>query len=142
MPSRKCSFYSTGASRGQKKTPGGYFTPGADMFELRQLWSAFIESGQSRSDLGSALDAEGAATAAGALDVRVVELEARTFDGLDVVDLHAVEIHLAHLVDENLQAVELINAVRVFIHGVFKGHVVAEARAASAPHRNAQACRR
>ncbi len=35
------------------------------------------------------LDAEGAAAAAGALDVGVVELEAGAFERFDVVDFHA-----------------------------------------------------
>src|SRR6202158_5350964 len=45
------------------------------------------------------LNAEGAAAAAGALDVGVVELEAGTFEGFDVINLHAIEIHGAHLLE-------------------------------------------
>lgn len=45
---------------------------------------------------------EGAAAPAGALDVRIVELEARALDRLDVVDRHTIQIHLAHLVDHYL----------------------------------------
>src|ERR1700677_3938114 len=78
------------------------------------------------SILPARLDAEGAAAAAGALDVRVVELETRAFDGFDVVDLDAIEVHLAHLVDENLEAVKFVHAVTILVHGVLKGHVVAE----------------
>src|ERR1700761_5400466 len=85
------------------------------------------------------LNAEGAAAAAGALHVRVVELEARTFDGFDVVDLDAVEVHLAHLIDEDFEAVEFVHVVAIFVHGIFKGHVVAEARATAADDGYAQA---
>src|SRR5271154_5205637 len=63
----------------------------------------------------SELNAEGAAAAAGALDVRVIEFKARTFDGLDVIDLHAVEIHLAPLVDQNIQPVKFVDAVGVLV---------------------------
>ena len=48
------------------------------------------------------LNGERAAAAAGALHVRVVELEARTFQSLDIIDLHPFQVHFAHLVDENL----------------------------------------
>jgi len=85
------------------------------------------------------LDAEGAAAAAGALDVRVVELEARTFDCLDVVNLHAVEIHFAHLIYENFQAIEFINVVAILIDLVLESHVVAETRATAAHDSDTQA---
>src|ERR1700722_11454661 len=49
------------------------------------------------------LGAERTAAAAGALDVRIVELKARTINRFDVIDLHAIEVHLAHLVDEHFQ---------------------------------------
>ena len=48
------------------------------------------------------LNAEGAAAAAGALDIGIVELEAGTFERLDVVDFNAIKIHGAHLVDRYL----------------------------------------
>src|ERR1700733_5408828 len=85
------------------------------------------------------LDAERTAAAAGALDVRVVELEARTFDCLDIVNLHAVEIHFAHLIYENLQAVEFIDVVAVLIDLVLESHVIAETRATAAHDCDAQA---
>jgi hypothetical protein len=85
------------------------------------------------------LDAEGAAAAAGALDVRVVEFEARTFDCLDVINLDTVEIHFAHLIDENLEAVELIDVVAILIDLVLESHVIAETRATTAHNGNAQA---
>src|ERR1700751_329575 len=88
-----------------------------------------------------ALNAERAAAAASALDVRVVELEARTFDGLDVIDRDAVEIHFAHLIDEYLQAFELIDIVAVLINLILESHVVAETRASATHHGHAQPCR-
>src|ERR1700722_18361249 len=94
------------------------------------------------SILPARLDAEGTAAAAGALDVRVIELETRTFDRLDVMAVDVAEGHLAQLVDQRLQVVIFIDSVAVFVHGVFEGHVVAEARTASAHNRDAQARRR
>ena len=85
------------------------------------------------------LDAERTAAAAGALDVRVVKLEARTFDCFDIVNLHAVEIHFAHLIDENFQAIEFIDVVAVLIDLVLESHVIAETRATAAHDRDAQA---
>jgi hypothetical protein len=90
----------------------------------------------------SQLNAERAAAAARTLDVRVIEFEARTFDCLDVVNLDTVKIHLAHLVDENLEAVEFIDVVAVLIDLVFESHVIAETRATAAHDGNAQAGRR
>jgi|SRR5579864_1441924 len=83
------------------------------------------------------LDAEGTAAAASALDVRVIELEPGAFDGLDVVDFDAFEVHLAHLVDENLEAVVFVHVVGI-VDRIFKGHVIGESRAAAANHGNAQ----
>ena len=83
------------------------------------------------------LDAEGAAATAGALHVGIVELESRTFERLDVVDLNPVQIHGTHLVDRDLQPIEFKNLVR--IGGlVFKRHVVLETGTASADNGNAQ----
>src|SRR5580700_6786210 len=76
------------------------------------------------------LDAEGAAAAAGALDVGVVELEAGAFEGLDVVDFHSLKVHGAHLVDGNLQAVEIHDFIGV-VGLVFKRHVVLKTGAAA-----------
>ena len=47
---------------------------------------------------------ERGAAAAGGLDVRVVELEARARQPLDVVDLGPDQVHQAHLVDDDLDA--------------------------------------
>ena len=74
------------------KLPGSK-SPGVENFELPtdKDWRA-----------RPSLDAEGAAAAAGALDVGVVELEAGAFERFDVVDFHALKVHGAHLVDGNL----------------------------------------
>src|ERR1700735_1501038 len=87
------------------------------------------------------LDAEGTAAATSALHVRVVKFEARAFDGLDVVDLNAFEVHFAHLIDENFQAFKFIDVVAVLVDLILESHVVTEARAASANHGYAQASR-
>src|ERR1700686_5829523 len=76
------------------------------------------------------LNAEGAAAAAGALDVGVVELEAGAFEGLDVVDFHALKGHGAHLVDGNLQAVEIHDLIGI-VGLVFKRPVVLESGASA-----------
>src|SRR5580692_10061024 len=85
------------------------------------------------------LNAERAAAAAGALDVWVVEFEARTFDCLDVINLDTVEIHFAHLIYENLQAVEFIDVIAVLIDLALESHVIAETRATAAHDCDAQA---
>src|SRR5713101_284131 len=83
------------------------------------------------------LDAEGAAAAACALHVGIIKFESRTFDGFDVIDLNAFEVHGTHLVHRNLQTVKLENLVR--IRGlVLKGHVVLETRAAAADYCHTQ----
>ena len=82
---------------------------------------------------GTELDAEGTAAAAGALHVGIVELESRTLNRLDVLDLNSVQVHGTHLVHRNLQTVKLENLVR--IRGlVLKRHVVLETRAAAADY--------
>ena len=83
------------------------------------------------------LGAEGAAAAAGALDVGVIELEAGAFDGFDVVDLDAIEVHGTHLIDGDLQAVEIENLIGV-AGRVLKRHMVLEAGAATTNDRDAK----
>ena len=83
------------------------------------------------------LDAEGTAAAAGALHVGIVELESRTFERLDVIDLNSIQIHGAHLVDGNLQTIELKQLVRI-AGLVFKRHMVLETGAAAANYSHAQ----
>src|SRR5665213_167656 len=113
------------------------FLPGQKKLPSRSLGSPEIPE-MIRQATG--LDAEGTATAASALDVRVVELEASTLEGLDVVDLNSIQIHLAHLVDQDLDTVELVNVVRRILLTI-KGHVVAEPRTSAAHDRHTQ-CRR
>ena len=84
-----------------------------------------------RERIAALLYAERTATAAGALDVRVVELEASAFQRFDIVDGDAFQVHFAHLIDENLESVEFIDVVG-WILRILKRHVIAEARAASA----------
>jgi hypothetical protein len=86
------------------------------------------------------LHAEGTAAAASALHVRVVELEARTLDALDVVDFHAFEIHGAHLIDGNLEAIKVQNFIGI-VGLVLKRHMVLETRAAAPDNRHAQSHR-
>ena len=96
-------------------------------------WKQTFESAK----IAAHLNAERAAAAASALDVRVVELEAGAFQCLDVIDGDALEVHLAHLVDQHLEAIELVDIVGgIFL--VLKSHVIAEAGAASTHNGNAQ----
>lgn len=85
------------------------------------------------------LHGEGTAAAACALYVRVIELKPRAFESFDVVDGDTVEIHLAHLVDQDLQAVKLVDVVAGFVDLILEGHLIAKARAAAAHHGNTQA---
>jgi len=85
----------------------------------------------------SRLNAKRTAAAAGAFHVRIIELEARAFDGLDVINLDAVEIHRTHLVNRDLESVEIHDLIGL-IGLVFKSHVVLETGAASANHSDAQ----
>ena len=48
------------------------------------------------------LRAEGAAAAAGRFHIRIVELESGAFQRLDIIDLHAIQIEQACLVNEKL----------------------------------------
>jgi hypothetical protein len=83
------------------------------------------------------LNAKRAAAAAGALHVRIIELEAGTLDGFDVIDLNAIQIHRAHLVNRDLEPVKIHDLIGL-IGLVFKRHMVLETRAASADDGNAQ----
>jgi len=85
----------------------------------------------------SQLNAKRAAAAASALHVRVVELEAGALDGLNVINLDAIQIHRAHLVDRDLQPVKIHDFVSL-VRRIFKCHVVLETGAASADDGNAQ----
>ena len=84
-------------------------------------------------------DAEGTAATASALDVWVVELEPRTLEGLNIINLDAFEIHLTHLVYEDFQAFKFVDVVGL-IDLILKGHVIGEARAAATDDRDAERC--
>src|SRR5207302_4885591 len=87
------------------------------------------------------LNAERTPAAAGALHVGIVELESSAFQRLDVIDLHSVQVHRAHLIHGYLQAIKVEDLVR--LGGiVFERHVILETRAAAAHHRHAQGSRR
>src|SRR5580698_3436174 len=83
------------------------------------------------------LHAERRSAAAGALHVRIFELEARAFEGLDVVDDAAVEIHDRGRVDINFQAVHVEGLVH-HSGAIFKLHGIGEAGASAAHHTDAQ----
>src|SRR5712671_6073974 len=85
----------------------------------------------------SKLNAERAAAAASALHVGIIELESRTLERLDVIDLHALQVHRTHLVDSNLESVKIQQFVSV-VGLVLKRHVILKTRTAPTDHRNAQ----
>src|ERR1019366_5495921 len=98
---------------------------------------AHLEARLESARMGALLNADRAAAAASALDIGVIELETRAFQCLDVIDGHAFEVHLAHLVNQHLEAIELVDIIGgIFL--VLKSHVVAEAGAASAHNGHAQ----
>lgn len=83
------------------------------------------------------LYAERTAATTGAFHVGIVELETGAFDGLNVVNFNPFQIHGAHLVHGDFQAVKFENLI-VLAGLVLKRHVVLEAGATSADHRDAQ----
>src|SRR6266704_5591025 len=86
-----------------------------------------------------ALCLEAGSATAGALHVRVLELEARALEGLDVVDNASRKIHERGRVHENLQTFKLED----FVHGsgaILKLHAVLEARAAATDYSHTQTC--
>src|SRR4029078_1619692 len=88
----------------------------------------------------SALRAKGTAAAASGLHVRVVKLESRTFECLHVIDLDAIEVEQAGLVDEQLQVAELISLVQ-HARRILERHGIAETGATTAHHRDPQTSR-
>ena len=84
------------------------------------------------------LDAEGRSAAAGALHVRIFELEARAFERFDVVDNAAVEIHHRGRVDVNLEAIHVERLVH-HAGAILELHRVGEAGTSTAHHTDAQA---
>src|SRR4051794_28572204 len=79
--------------------------------------AAKVRAGRSRGldrrDLPVLGNAEGRAAAARGHDVRVVHLEARALQRVDVVDARAVDVREALVVDEDPQAVVLEDRVAV-----------------------------
>src|SRR3954471_10872347 len=90
-----------------------------------------------RRDLLVLGNAEGRAAAARGHDVRVVHLEARALQRVDVVDARAVDVREALVVDEDPQAVVLEDRVAFAL--VVEGEVVLEAGAAAAAHADPEA---
>jgi hypothetical protein len=86
------------------------------------------------------LDAEGAAAAAGALHVGIVELESRAFNRLDVIDFDPIQVHGTHLVDGDLQTIELEHLVRI-ASLILKRHVVLETGATATHYSHSQSDR-
>ena len=74
------------------------------------------------------LNAEGTTAAASAFHVRVVELKSRTLDRFDVVDFNTFKVHGAHLIDGDLETIEVQNLIGL-VGLVFKSHMVLETRA-------------
>src|ERR1700722_7389754 len=85
------------------------------------------------------LGAERTTAAACGFHLRVAELEAGAFQALHIVNLGAVQIQHARLIDEHLQITELVGLVEYIWCG-FEGHRVAKARTSAAHHGNAQTC--
>src|ERR1019366_8701704 len=92
-----------------------------------------------RHNLGNSmsLDLERAAAAAGGFHLRVVELEAGTFQRLHEIDLGAIQIQQAGLVHEDLQPVVVVSLVQD-VGRVLEGHGVAEPGTAAADYGNPQ----
>jgi len=85
----------------------------------------------------ASLYAERATAAAGALDVRIIELEASAFQRFDIVDGNAFQVHLAHLVYQYLEPIKFVNVVGRIL-GILKRHMVAEAGASAAYNSDAK----
>src|SRR5271168_109811 len=92
----------------------------------------------SKSLYARSLYAERGSAAASALYVGVLELETGAFQGFDVVDDAAVQIHHRGGIDEDLQSIHVEGLVH-HSGSVFKLHGIGEAGAAATDHANAQA---
>src|SRR5262245_5010442 len=88
---------------------------------------------------GLLLNVERTAAAAGAGDVRVVELESGAMQTFDVIHFGAIHIHQAGLVDENLKTVKFKDTVVLIAEVLVEPHTVLKAGAASADDLNSQA---
>src|ERR1700739_1284705 len=86
----------------------------------------------------SSLNAERRAAAAGAFHVRILELEARAFESLHIIDDAAIQIHDGSGIDE---ALESIIFKRLFHHSgaILKLHRIGETGASATHHSDAQA---
>src|SRR5437764_10470444 len=80
---------------------------------------------------------EGLPAAAARHGVRVAKGEAAAHEGVDEVDLAALDVHGAHRVDDDLDAVMVDDRV-AFLGPVGEGHAVREARAAAGRYVNAK----
>src|SRR6266568_7265490 len=86
--------------------------------------------------MSTQLHGERATAAAGGLHVRVVELETRAVEPLDVIHLGAEEVHQAHLVHDELDAVRVEDLVAVL--RIVEIKVVREPGAPAPDHAHAQ----
>src|ERR1043166_9383122 len=82
-----------------------------------------------------ALDLERTAAAAGRLHLRVVELEARAFERLDVIHFGAIQVQHAGLIYEDFEVAVVVGLVQ-HVGLVFEGHRVAESATTAADHRS------
>ena len=86
------------------------------------------------------LGLETGATTTGRLHVRIVELEARSLERLDVIYFYTVKVEHAGLIDKNLQATEIIGLIE---HSgrILESHGIRKAGAASPHNGNPEAGR-
>ena len=80
-------------------------------------------AGGALCDLSAFLHLEGVPAAAGRNDVRVVDLEARLLDRLEVIDLGALEIRGAERIDDDPDALKLELVVAVLDAAVARASV-------------------
>jgi hypothetical protein len=73
------------------------------------------------ADPGGSLDLERATAAARGLDLGVVEFEAGPLEGLHVIDLGAIQIEQAGLIDKDLQPIVIVGLIQ-HVGLVLEGH--------------------
>src|SRR5438477_7604321 len=105
----------------------------AGIYSARLVTTTRAAAGGALCDLSALFDLEGVAAAARGDDVRVVDLEARLLDRLEVVDLGALEIRGAERVDDHPDALKLELVIAVLDAAVETERVL-EAGAAAALH--------
>src|SRR2546423_2711431 len=98
-------------------------------------WPNDIRCGSQRSDID--LRGEGGAAAAGLRRIRIHEVEALLHQRLFVVEDHAVQINEALGINEDADAVKVIDTVTLARLRI-KANVVAQAAASAALHAHAQ----